>query len=194
MELQFEEFSKIGRLNKECTITEKIDGVNGQITFDEDGNMLVGSRRREIFPEGTEGKPKGCDQNGLAQWAYKHQALLFDYLGTGRHFGEWAGKGINKRYPRLTGKQFFLFNTFQWETKDNPIPDNLLCAGLTVVPILAIAPFSTELVDKTMADLKNGGSCLSGDNPEGIVIYHHGLSTYMKVTFDFDEGKWSKEK
>ena len=61
-ELKFEKFSKIPRLNKTCTITEKIDGTNAQIVFDEDGRFIVGSRKREIFPNGTKGKEKNCDR------------------------------------------------------------------------------------------------------------------------------------
>jgi len=55
-ELTFEPFQKISRLKRNCTITEKIDGTNSQIVFDLNGDVLVGSRKREIWPEGTENK------------------------------------------------------------------------------------------------------------------------------------------
>jgi len=59
-ELIFQGFPSIKRMRRGCVITEKIDGSNGQILFDEYGSMLVGSRRREITPE-SEGfmKPEG---------------------------------------------------------------------------------------------------------------------------------------
>ena len=192
MELTFEKFGKIGRLNKTCTITEKVDGTNAQIMFDEFGNFLVGSRKREIFPNGTEGQPKSCDNAGFALWVNDNHEELFEYLGEGRHFGEWAGKGVQKRYKNLDEKRFYLFNTFRFGTEENPVPDYLLEVGLDVVPILYEGVFTTELVDDVMLSLKHEGSWVDeSDNPEGVIVYHHGLRTYAKVTFDFDEGKWS---
>lgn len=193
MELEFEKFGKIGRLNKTCTITEKIDGTNAQIFFDEFGNFLVGSRKREIFPNGTEGKPKGCDNHGFAQWVYENHEDLFEYLGEGRHFGEWAGRGIQKRYKNLEEKRFYLFNTFRFGTNENPISDELSFIGLDVVPILYEGDFNSDTVEQVMSELKECGSWIDdSDNPEGVIVYHHGLRVYGKVTFDFDEGKWSK--
>lgn len=49
--MEFMEFPKIARLSRECIITEKIDGTNGQIFIDEDGKFLIGSRTRWITPE-----------------------------------------------------------------------------------------------------------------------------------------------
>ncbi len=107
-ELKFEPFNKIGRLKRTCTITEKIDGTNAQICFNAAGEMLVGSRKRQIWPEGFEGKDKGCDNAGFAKWAYENKDALFDFLGEGRHFGEWCGGKIQRGYG-LTEKRFALF-------------------------------------------------------------------------------------
>ena len=38
-ELLFEEFPKIHRLKRGCVITEKIDGTNAQVNFDEEGRI-----------------------------------------------------------------------------------------------------------------------------------------------------------
>jgi len=189
-ELFFEKFRKVGRMNKLCTITEKIDGTNAQIAFDEEGNFLVGSRQRQIWPNGTDGM-KGCDNQGFAQWVHANHEELFAYLGPGRHYGEWAGSGIQRRYG-MSEKRFYLFNTFRFQTEDNPIPEILSSAGLSVVPIIYEGPFSTEAVERAMQYLSTNGSSIAVyDNPEGVIIYHHGMRTYSKVTFDFDEGKWS---
>ena len=41
--MEFMEFPKIASLSRECIITEKIDGTNGQIFIDEDGKSTVTS-------------------------------------------------------------------------------------------------------------------------------------------------------
>jgi len=190
MEMIFEKFDKIGRLNKPCTITEKIDGTNAQIYFDEFGNVLVGSRKRQIFPNGTNGK-KGCDNFGFALWVESNKEALFEYLGAGRHFGEWACAGIGRRYG-MSMKRFYLFNTFRFGTTENPIPKDVFEAGLDVVPIIYEGDFNSSAVENAMSKLKENGSAIADFmNPEGIIVYHHGLRTYAKVTFEFDNGKWS---
>jgi len=189
MELEFIPFEKLSRMKRDCTITEKIDGTNAQIQFDEAGNMLVGSRKRQIWPEGTEDKPKGCDNMAFAQWAYGIQSELFATLGEGRHFGEWCGKGIQRNYG-LDHKKFLLFNSARWGENRDTIPGELMAAGLGVVPQIVTRPFTTDLVDKVMDDLANNGSHLNGFNkPEGIVVYHHALRKSFKITFEHDRGK-----
>ena len=186
--LSFEPFPKIGRLNRVCTITEKVDGTNAQIQFNDAGEMLVGSRKRQIYPEGTLGMKKGCDNFAFAHWAYNNQEGLFAYLGPGRHFGEWAGPGIGRGYG-LSAKRFYLFNALRHDY----LPKELSLIGLDVVPILYQGPFNSDVIDINMRGLKNNGS-LIGDrgndhfpNPEGIIIYHHGTRTYSKYTFEYDE-------
>lgn len=187
-ELVFEPFMKLSRLKRECIITEKIDGTNAQILFGPTGELLVGSRKREIFPEGTEGKDKGCDNYAFAYWVYKNREALWDFLGAGRHYGEWAGSGIQSGYG-LEQKKFFLFNTGRFGPGRQPIPRSLLDVGLDVVPTLTTGDFSTTLIDDTMADLAKNGSKLGPYPfaiPEGIVVYHTALRSYFKVTFKHD--------
>jgi len=184
-ELKFEEFAKISRLKRDCTITEKIDGTNAQLLFDADGNMLTGSRKREIFPEGTEGKPKGCDNYGFSRWARDNRDELFAFLGEGRHFGELCGGSIQRGYG-TTKRHFMLFNTSRFNSCD--IPPSLIEAGLGVVPVLFLGVFTTDAVDATMNALQvNGSHFMPGFmNPEGVVIYHHALRSYFKVTYEHD--------
>lgn len=185
-ELIFEPFPRIGRLKRDCTITEKVDGTNAQIVFDYLGNLLVGSRKREIFPNGTEGKGNACDNYGFARWAYNNKVELFAYLGPGRHYGEWTGPGIGRGYG-LAENRLYLFNTFR---HDAP-PRELQLLGLDVVPVLYQGPFLSDVIDITMQGLHDNGSLIGRDtehfpNPEGIIIYHHGTRTYAKYTFEHD--------
>lgn len=80
--VEFREFPKIARLNRECLITEKIDGTNASILITEDGQFLTGSRTRWITPQD--------DNYGFSKWAHDHRDELMQ-LGPGHHFGEWWG-------------------------------------------------------------------------------------------------------
>lgn len=179
MDLEFVPYPKIGRLKRQCTVTEKIDGTNAQIVFDHDGNILCGSRKRQIWPNGTEGHDKACDNFGFAGWAYGCREELFEYLGPGRHYGEWAGAGIQNGYDGME-KGFYLFNTFREDSSDH-IP------GLYKVPVLYQGDFASDLVDAIMNELLAHGSFINpGSAPEGIVIYHHGTRSLAKCTYEYD--------
>ena len=186
-ELVFEPFQKLSRMKRGCTITEKIDGTNAQICFNAEGEVLAGSRKRQIWPEGTEGKPKGCDNQGFAGWVYENKEALFAFLGEGRHYGEWCGAGIQRRYG-LDRKLFALFNTARFGVGKQEIPSHLEEAGLTVVPVLFEGEFTTDTVDNTMELLSEMGSRFVEGymNPEGVVVYHHALRSYFKVTYEHD--------
>lgn len=60
--IDFVEFPKMARLNRECIITEKIDGTNACIKITEDGQFLTGSRSRWITPDD--------DNFGFSKWAH----------------------------------------------------------------------------------------------------------------------------
>lgn len=198
MELEFVSFPKIGRVSATATITEKIDGTNGQLLFNEEGRMLVGSRKREVFPEGTvweeyaDFPDKGTDNFGFALWAYARRPDLFKFLGPGRHYGEWAGQGIQRTYG-MDEKRFYLFNTARFGPGRQEIPEHLAEQGLDSVPVLYEGPFGTDSAADAMTDLLLEGSRLNNfDNPEGIITYMHGLKVYSKMTFDNPNGKWRK--
>ena len=187
-ELIFEPFEKLGRMNRGCTITEKIDGTNAQICFSADGEMLVGSRKREIWPEGTEGKPKGCDNAGFAGWVYANRDALFAFLGQGRHFGEWCGGKIQRGYG-MEAKSFLLFNVNRFGEGRQEIPEDLKAIGLGCIPVLYNGPFTSDVVDQVMADLATEGSRFVEGfmNPEGVVVYHQAIKKMFKVTYDYDK-------
>jgi len=190
--MEFEAFPKIGRLNRDCTITEKIDGTNAQLLFSEEGILLCGSRTRQIWPEGTEGKPKGCDNMGFAGWAYDNMSALFKTLGPGRHYGEWAGAGIQRRYD-MTEKRFFLFNTKRW-TLEALMTNGAYELGLDVVPLIYEGPFTTNICNNALEALRITGSGINSfPRPEGIMVYHHGLRVMAKATIVGDAGGKGKD-
>ena len=174
-ELTFEKFPSIKRLKRTCIISEKIDGTNGQIVFDSNGHILCGSRNKAITPE--------QDNYGFAAWAYSNKDELFGVLGEGRHYGEWWGQGIQRRYD-MEYKCFSLFHTGRWT------PDNLVSIPqLSVVPQLYIGAFGTDIIDETMNALLKSGSMasLGFNNPEGVVVYHSQIKQMFKITFEHDK-------
>jgi len=133
--MEFVKFNKIPRLNRNCTITEKIDGSNAQIfiydsnkplfpntpieiivsksfidnysLFEKEGiYIFAGSRTRWL-----DASSKG-DNHGFAKWVKENAEELLE-LDEGRHYGEWYGKGINRNYG-LTENRFALFNVGKW--------------------------------------------------------------------------------
>ncbi len=201
----FMPFPKIGRLSRECIITEKIDGTNAQVNVCEDGTVMAGSRNRYLTRE--------SDNFGFAAWVEEHQESL-RRLGPGRHFGEWWGRGIQRGYE-LSERRFSLFNVHRWdrevwERRQNslqaiheakcaskqqhvkdirkefvPLPDCCL-----VVPVVGWGPFCDETIADGLRLLRECGSQAAPGfwHPEGIVIYHEGNGSLFKKTFEGDEG------
>lgn len=171
---EYTPFPKIARLSREIVITEKIDGTNGLISIGESGEFEVGSRTTWITPE--------KDNYGFAAWAYANKEELLK-LGPGRHFGEWWGQGIQRKYG-MTEKRFSLFNVSKWS---DPAVRPACCH---VVPVLCIHPtFSTPVIIEFLNKLKDGGSAAAPGflNPEGIIIYHTQGNLYFKKTILKDE-------
>jgi len=173
-DLVFEKFPSIKRLKRNCVITEKIDGTNAQINFSVDGDILCGSRKRAITPED--------DNYGFARWAHENKDKLFHILGEGRHYGEWWGQGIQRRYG-MDKKVFSLFNSGRWHIADLKGIDQL-----SVVPVLYAGEFNTDVVTMAMEVLKPSSiAALGFPNPEGIVVYHSQINQMFKVTFEHDD-------
>ncbi len=172
--LEFEKFPSIKRLKRGCVITEKIDGTNAQINFDINGEILCGSRKRVITPEN--------DNFGFARWAYENKEQLFHILGEGRHYGEWWGCGIQRRYG-MDKKVFSLFNSGRWGKAELESVDQL-----DVVPVLYAGEFTTGVVNTAMEELKPMSQAAFGyTNPEGIVVFHSQIKQMFKVTFEHDD-------
>jgi hypothetical protein len=195
---EFEGFPKIPRFSRPCVITEKIDGTNGQIYWNETCTlMLVGSRSRWITTDN--------DNHGFARWASDHVEEL-KTLGPGRHFGEWWGQGIQRNYG-LKEKRFSLFNVRRWapygtEPKLISVDDkgvekwqDIAPACCYIVPVIATGEFGTQIVIDSIANLMVGGSyAVPGFlNPEGIIIFHSSGNLLFKKTILNDEkGKGEK--
>lgn len=188
---EFRGFPKIARLRRECIVSEKIDGSNAQIVIDLPSAstpmdkviakhpdthlvMLAGSRTRYITPDD--------DNFGFAAWVAEHADELWT-LGTGQHFGEWWGRGIQRNYG-LAERRFSLFNTHRWQDGN---PDRPACCG--VVPVLYDGVFDTHEIDATLETLRVCGSSAAPgfDNPEGVVIYLTAPRVYLKRTIDKDD-------
>lgn len=217
--MNFQGFPKMARLSREVIITEKIDGTNACIVigaipklsegdpdwpsphqperiaywYGMDGSawgIWAGSRTRWVTPEN--------DNYGFAKWVKDHVEEL-KLLGSGRHFGEWWGQGIQRNYG-LKEKRFSLFNPIRWHLKGDkarcisvnergepkmqqPIPK---CVGL--VPTISSGIFTSELVDSALNILrKSGSNAVPGFmNPEGIVIYHTAGNVSFKKTLEKD--------
>lgn len=174
---EFESFNKIARLSRECTVTEKIDGTNGQILITEDGRLYAGSRSRWLLT------PDGLleDNFGFGRWVLEHQEELIPGLGIGRHYGEWWGAGIQRKYG-LDEKRFSLFNTKQWSTPDRP-------ACCYVVPVLYQGAFDQIIIEDWINTLRTEGSQAAPGfmKPEGVVIWHDAARVYFKKTIEGDE-------
>ena len=185
---EFVGFPKIARLSRDCIVTEKIDGTNGQILIDVDTHpgeirFLVGSKSRWIDPE--------HDNFGFAQWAYEHKEELIQGLGPGRHFGEWWGQGIQRNYG-LKEKRFSLFNVSRWinseseRANDKQFVKPVCCH---IVPIITIGKFDVLDFGHIMARFLFEGSHAAPGfmKPEGIVIFHVAGNFGLKKTFEKDE-------
>lgn len=189
-------WGKTARLFRDITITEKIDGTNAQIVVTslendpyEDGQSVMvatgeglykvraGSRTRFVTPEN--------DNFGFASWVWEHADQLVK-LGEGRHFGEWWGAGIQRKYG-LKHKVFSLFNTSKWHYDlDRQLP---YVPGLTTVPVLYNGPFSEYEIRAAADRLHSAGSTAARyqgveweGEPEGICIYHKQANQVFKYT------------
>ena len=189
--MEFQEFPKIARLSREIVVTEKIDGTNAQVFISEDGKVMAGSRNRWITPQD--------DNYGFAAWVEAHKDELIQ-MGPGRHFGEWWGQGIQRKYG-MTEKRFSLFNISRWclynqepemiptaDPRVTKVQDRLPeCCHL--VPQLYRGMFSELDILRCLVDLKNSGSAASPGfmYPEGIVIFHTAANVGFKKTIEKDE-------
>lgn len=183
--------------NSLMTVTEKIDGTNCAIHIhlkEEvergiiDGSLtdvsvshvydwaVYAQSRNRLLSEDN-------DNHGFARWVAQNAESLFIELGQGLHFGEWAGKGINRGYD-AEDKSFFLFNTEKWDER------NLTTPGLRVVPTMATGMFSEFAVLRCIEELEDGSDAYPGYmNPEGLCVYHHSSNKVFKYTLNGDGHK-----
>lgn len=172
--MEFSAFPKIARLNRECVITEKIDGTNASICIAESGEMFVGSRTRWITPQ--------ADNFGFAKWVEANKPELMK-LGVGHHFGEWWGSGIQRGYGLEKGeKRFSLFNVAKWSD------DAIRPTCCLVTPVLYRGLFNSYAIDLALEALRANGSQVAPGfhKPEGIIVWHDAARQMFKVTLEKD--------
>lgn len=186
--MTFEPFPKIGRLKRDCLVTEKIDGSNAQIFIQAQGcsdqypdsvasvdgySIFAGSRNKYIQPGKT------TDNFGFAGWV-KDNAEELVKLGPGRHYGEWWGLGIQRGYG-LTERRLSLFNPVRWAL------ERPACCG--VVPILYQGVFDSAAIEHAIGVLEKYGSHakLGFMKPEGVIVWHSATKTYFKRLIEGDE-------
>lgn len=183
--MEFQEFPKMARLSREVIVTEKIDGTNAAVVIEPANpgsnaiatvggfDLFAQSRTRFIVPTD--------DNAGFARWVVEHAEELLK-LGTGRHFGEWFGSGIQRNYG-LKEKRFALFNVSRW---DDPEARPACCH---VVPTLWRGNFSDLNADFHLNCLAVAGSrAVPGYmRPEGIVVFHVAAGIGFKKTVEKDE-------
>jgi len=221
--MDFVGFPSIARLRRDMIITEKIDGTNAQVLITDqdcfpltsatwtyepghdskhvarvgDCFVWVGSRTRWITPED--------DNFGFAAWVKEHAEELVEGLGPGRHYGEWWGQGIQRKYG-MDRRVFSLFNVWRWIGKQGEVREFFpweemgkrkkapVCCD--VVPILYRGPFLVSKAEEILARLTTTGSTaayqqgsLFPPKPEGVVVYHCKGKHSYKMTIENDEGK-----
>jgi hypothetical protein len=189
--MDFQKYPSIPRYRKDISITEKIDGTNACVVVD-DGIVTAQSRNKIITPD--------SDNAGFARFVYDNAEALSALLGPGYHYGEWWGSGIQRGYGLTKGeKHFTVFNPTRYDLEGQDL--------VTAVPVLYTGPaympvpvweFTRDAVEYTMSWLKASGSqvpfATGFDNPEGIIVFHTASQSLYKVTYEYDEGKWSKDK
>ena len=181
---EFEAWPKIPRaILGDCVMTNKMDGTNACVIIE--GGVIVGVQsRKRMLNVGKDPETKQeRDNYGFASHVV-HNKETFLALGEGRHYGEWAGEGIQKNPHDLTGKQFFLFNTLRWGVH-NPPPK-----GIQVVEVLHHGEYTRQTVDDVMNDLLDR-SVTEGWKAEGIVVYFPKIKAMEKHTFEYSKGKWT---
>lgn len=194
-QLEFRPWPKTPRLNRDITITEKIDGTNAaviiqpvtadmEISVDEvyvgEDAYVVGaqSRNRLITPE--------QDNFGFAAWVRENKEELVGLLGPGYHYGEWWGSGIGRGYGLKKGERVFsLFNVHRYEH----LNDEEGLTDLRLVPVLYRGPFDQYYINAALGYLRTQGSQAAPgfDRPEGIIVFHSASQQVFKATVEKDE-------
>lgn len=203
----------MARWSRDIIVTEKIDGTNAQVFITQAGAvelareaegwshekmgivamadglvMRAGSRTQWI----TAGKT--TDNYGFAAWCAANAAELFK-LGEGRHFGEWWGSGIQRKYG-IANKRFSLFNVSRWydthqDGNYSSEPAELIAAPACchVVPVLIRGPNRHDAIDITLRLLQGRGSYAAPGfmDPEGIIVWHTAANIGFKKTIKRDE-------
>lgn len=208
--MEFCAYPKTPRLEKPVFVTEKIDGTNAQVVIesrqrlgggslptmvrfdpsivaivdqpngivDEFYVLRAGSRRRWITPED--------DNFGFAAWV-RDNATDLAALGTGRHYGEWWGRGIQRGYG-LDERRFSLFNAERWVTeRDLDGGGSYRCADVPCCHVVPVIARGTALCSESISlatrllELHGSQAAPGFDKPEGAIVFHTASRQVYKV-------------
>lgn len=179
--VEFQSWPKIPRaVLGDCVMTMKMDGTNACVIIEEGKVVGIQSRKRMI------NVGKDSDNYGFASYVVQNMDKFLE-LGEGKHYGEWAGLGIQKNPHNLENKQFFLFDTRRWGPHNKP-PE-----GINVVEVLYQGEYTRSTVDDVMYNLRTRAHN-EGWVAEGIVVYFPKLQAMEKHTFEYSKGKWTEVK
>ncbi len=207
---EFQAWPKTPRLFRDVMITEKIDGTNACVFIREEGfgtsagylhadppsttAVVLGPAKmdNDDFPANeywlyAQSRSRfvtpGSDNFGFAQWVRDSARTLVDDLGPGRHYGEWWGAGIQRKYGQKE-KFFSLFHAARWRDAEFTTPN------LEVVPVLWEGTFDPEDLRVILEGLEHRGSGLGPVPAEGVIVQFKSGERF-KVTLDNeDRGKW----
>lgn len=201
--LEFREWPKTPRLNRNMIITEKIDGTNaciivmpledhldayevadraleGLLVEVDDAWYVIGaqSRNRLIQPN--------ADNVGFARFVWDNAESLVRALGPGRHFGEWWGTKIQRGYAQGGKRHFSLFNVRRYGDIDF---QEFGLTNVHTVPVLYEGPFSTEKANEVLEDLRLSGSKAAPGYmfPEGVIVFHDAAQAVFKALLEGDD-------
>ena len=170
-----------GILSGRCYIFPKLDGTNASIWMDCNGDILCGSRNRELSRE--------SDNAGFCNWMYsdgEEQQAIVDFLDENNYmrlYGEWMGEdrfvGHIKDYDEDALGLFAIFDVYDEINKRYvPFDDAYEAFAFYGLERYLIPPM--KIVDNpTMADVENAASensyMLKSANHrgEGVVVKNY---------------------
>lgn len=158
----------------ECYVFYKIDGTNGSVWLDNEGNIKAGSRNRELTLEN--------DNAGFYNYIINNEKIK-NYLKehpNHRLYGEWLVPHSLKTYRKDAWNKFYIFDvSLNNGENEELLPYNVYKGmlekyELDYIPPLAILKNASEdgfirLLDKTGQFLVENGK----GNGEGIVIKNY---------------------
>lgn len=214
--MQFRSFNKIPRLNKECTITEKIDGSNVVVVVLD--NKWINEYKYNGCPDSV-CSPCYADRNEevfrfISDYCLYEKDGTYVFAGSRQRwlkpgkqndnfgFAGWVqtnaeqliNLGVGYHYgewygngiQRRYGLDHKRFALFN-TYKWTDNPDKPECCD--VVPVLYKGTFDTEVVKVYLKSLIYEGSRMVKGfrKPEGLIVYHSAAKQYFKVLIENDD-------
>ena len=220
--IEFQEWPKIARLNREIVVTEKIDGTNAAVIVQPVGGLQnpgvgslvtyardlggdywspVGENLPGIIVDTSEGYMVVAAQSRKRVISPGKSTDNFGFAGWVReHAQELAdGLGVGYHYGEWCGRG--IQRGYGLEDKRFVLfnvhrwtDERPDCCD--VVPTLYSGPFSQYAIEWAVENLRDLGSCYApGFKPaEGVIVYHTAARTYFKVTCEKDEEYKGKQR